>query len=146
MKQTIKPVLILFVIGTLVSAQQVSSRSLFMECDDLDLERLALTPPDFKYPGAGKVESSFGVFPISGNAGPVLFSARADTVETFDIELEEEKGTGFYKELAAFIIVAAMVGYMLVTIIKPDEEEETDTGNGKDIPGPFAGFSVPISR
>lgn len=147
MRHSVKPVLILFIIGTLVSAQQVSSENLFVECDDLGLDGLELADPDFTSSLPRGMDVGINMVSAPGHAGPGFFSACFDTLETFDVELEEEKGSGFYKELAAFIIVAAMVGYMLVTIIKPDEQdEETDPGSGKDIPKAFTGITIPLNR
>ena len=83
-------------------------------------------------------------FSLCAEAG--FSSHGADTLETFDIEIGEEEGKNLYKEIAIFVIVAAMVGYMVIELIKPGDEEEESTSNGKDIPGPFIGISVPITQ
>ncbi len=129
MKLTLKKVLIIVALGTLVSAQQVSSENVFEDKGDLDFDRLLLPSPNFS------------------DSRALCFSAiSSDTVEAFDIEIEEE-GPGLYKEIAVFLIVAAVVGYMVVRIIDPGDEEEE--GNGGKEPPPFnsvIGVSVPLNR
>lgn len=126
MKPVLKPILILFIAGTLVSAQQVSSGEI-VDCGkrELDLEKLVNVGTGFAL-DAGARFSTFGV----------------DTLETFDIELEKKKERNLYKEIAIVVIVAAMVGYMVIRIIDPGGEEEESEPNGKDIP--FS-ISIPIT-
>jgi len=72
-------------------------------------------------------------------------SAGVDTVETFEIEFEDEgEKKGSWKELAAFLIVTGIVAYVVIVMIQPDEEEEKDKlpAGGKGGPVPFAGFSI----
>lgn len=130
MQLTLKKVLIIVAMGTLVSAQQVSSENVFEEKGDLAFDRLLLPSPDFS------------------DGGALHYSALpSDTVEAFDIEIEEE-GPGLYKEIAVFLIVAAVVGYMVVKIINPGDEEEKEENGGKE-PPPFnsvIGVSVPLNR
>jgi hypothetical protein len=131
-----KIALVLMIIGTMTAAQQVAAESKGEEChsifdrdtSNLDLERYA-----------------------SGTEIPIRLSssnslpARADTLETYEIELEDEGKKGInYKAIAAVAITAAFLGYALYLFLDPgdDEEEETD-GGGKPFPG--AAFSIPIS-
>ncbi len=129
MRTAIRGILILFVMGTSVSAQQTSSEEI-IDCGarELPLEHLA---------GAGTA--------LSMDRGEHFFSFSDDTLETFDIELEEDKEGNLYKEIAIAVIVVAMVGYILITLISPGDEEEEPTSNGKDFPRSFVGISVPIS-
>jgi hypothetical protein len=126
MKPVLKPILILFITGTLVSAQQVSSGEI-VDCggSELDLERLVNVGTGLTL-DAGARFSTFGV----------------DTLETFDIELEKKKEKNLYKEIAVVAIIAAMVGYMVIKIIDPGDEEAESEPNGKDIP---FGVSVPLT-
>ena len=124
-----KSIIVLLLIGTFVSAQQVSSEEI-VDCGEheLHLERLVGADTGFSIDTAAR------------------FSADCtDTLETFDIELEEERGGNLYKEIAIFAIVAAMVGYMVITLLDPGDEEKDSAPDGKDIPGPFFGISVPLS-
>lgn len=129
MKPAARSILILFIIGTFVSVQQVSSEEI-IDCAgrELRLEHLA---------GVGTA--------LSMDRAEQFFSYDADTLETFDVELEEEKEGNLYKEIAIAAIVVVMVGYMVITLFNPGEEEEESPSNGKDIPGPFVGISMPIS-
>lgn len=129
MKQIARSALILFCIGTFVSVQQASSE----EIVDIGERELALTR--WADAGAGYAAEAEGRF----------LSAGADTLETFDIELEEENGGNLYKEIAVVAIVTAMVGYMVLTLLDEGDEEEESTSGGKDVPGPFIGLSVPFS-
>ncbi len=126
MKPVLRPILILFITGTLVSAQQASSGEI-VDCGEreLDLEKLVNVGTGFTL-DAGARFSALGV----------------DTLETFDIELEKKKEKNLYKEIAIAVIVAAMVGYMVIKIISPGDEEEEPEPNGKDIP--FC-ISVPLN-
>jgi len=72
-------------------------------------------------------------------------SAGIDTVETFEIEFEEEsERKGSWKELAAFLIVTGIVAYVVIVMMQPDEEEEKDElpAGGKGEPVPFAAFKI----
>jgi len=85
--------------------------------------------------------------PVSGAMS--LRSFAADTVETFDVEIEEEKGPGIGKQLAVFAIITAIVGYAVITLLASDDEPaEPSKPPGKD-PPPFptgAGVSAAITR
>jgi hypothetical protein len=130
MKSIVRTVLILLMVGTLVSAQQVPSETVFeRKCTDLSLYSLAIAPQVY----APERTAEFVSFP-------------SDTVETYDIEIEEDKGKSLYKEIAVFVIVAAMVGYMIITLIGSDEEQAGGSDNGgKPIP-PAASieYSIPF--
>lgn len=130
MKSAWKYILILFLIGTLVSSQQVSSESVFTQKKHLDFDRLVIGPPDF-----------------AGKTNPVVAAAYADTLETFDIEVEDESERNVYKEIAIFLIVGAAVGYVVYLLIKPDEEDSGDTNGGKEPPiTQSVGVSIPLTR
>ncbi len=117
--------LVLFVIGTLVSAHQVSAESVF-------------TPKGFDAVKAGEVgRIASGESPApAALAGPAGFSAfAADTVETFDVEIEEEKGMGMGKQLAIFAVITAVVAYAVISLLGSDDEPvEDSTNTGKEPP------------
>jgi uncharacterized membrane protein YqjE len=112
---------ILLILGMFVSAQQVSSESIFESRGYLTLDELKT---DF-----------------SGAAAYENVPMYADTLEMYDIELEEEE-RNVYKEIAVYVIIAAVVGYLVVTLIKPDEEEAVPE-DGKE-PPVMSGLSVQI--
>jgi hypothetical protein len=130
MRSACKVILVLLIIGTLVSSQQIAAESVFAQKRHVEYERLVLTPPDF-----------------SLETNPHFTALAADTMETFDIEVEEEGDRSLYKEIAVFLIVGAAVGYIVYLLIKPDEEEGEDTNGGKEPPvTPAVGVSIPITR
>lgn len=123
-------IFILLLIGLFVSAQQVSSESVFDERSDLSLRESKLGAPDF------------GSSPLEG-----FTSALADTVEVYDIEISEEKDRNIYKEVAVYVIVVAAVGYFVYTLIKPEDAETMDDAGGKEPPITSSiSFSIPFSR
>ena len=70
----------------------------------------------------------------------------ADTLEMYDIELEEEEERNIYKEIAVYVIVAAAVGYMIFKLIEPEEEEPvSDGGKEPPIAAPIS-VSIPFNR
>ncbi|MBN1885560.1 MAG: hypothetical protein JW876_08565 [Candidatus Krumholzibacteriota bacterium] len=69
-----------------------------------------------------------------------------DTVETYDIELEEDEGPGLTKEIVMFAIIAAVVGYMIVTLIQPDDDETSVDDGGSGKPTPTATLAIPFVR
>ena len=42
------------------------------------------------------------------------------------------------------LIIAAMVGYIVVTLISPGDDEEVPDTGGKDVPTAFRGITVPV--
>lgn len=117
---------ILFLIGMFVSAQQVSSESVFDSEKELRLRDPVLDSPDLSAQDSTTV--------------PV------DTMEVYDLMYDEEDDRSLYKEIAIFAIVAGVVAYMVVTLIQPDDEEVTDEG-GKEPPIiPSISVSVPLNR
>jgi hypothetical protein len=117
---------VLFLIGMFVFAQQVSSESVFDDGRALQIRDPVLDSPDLS------AQDSV--------ATPV------DTMEVYDLMYDEGDGRNLYKEIAVFAIVAAAVGYFVVTLIKPDDEEVTTDG-GKEPPiSPALSVSVPLSR
>jgi hypothetical protein len=129
MKLAFKRILVIVVIGATVSGQQVSSQNVFQEEKDLVHNHLVITSPNF-----------------TDNMEPTFVSFHYDTVEAFEIEVEEDKGPGLYKELAVFLIVGAMVGYIVVQMIKPDDEGgEGSSNGGKNGVVPVEVFSVPFN-
>lgn len=112
-------------------------------CGVLLLAGRAAAESVFDAPNAfGPAPGSFGV--VGGASGFGLAAAFAmpagqDTVETFDVEIEEpEKGMNIYKEIALVAVVSAAVGFAVYQLIKADDEpvEDGDGGSGK--PTPFA--------
>ncbi len=140
-KRCLRTSLILLMTGTFISATQASlagplsgegestSGTCFTEKGMLDLSGLA-------------VESN-ALFPA---AGSISAAAAADTLETYEIELEDEGKKGInYKAIVGLAIAAAFVGYALYVMIVPGEEEEAPVEPpGKEPPAalitiPFGG-------
>lgn len=131
---TAKSVLVLIVIGTLVSAQQVSAESVFTPkgIDAVKVIEADRAVPPLEAPGA----------PAAGAAGFRAFAT--DTVETFDVEIEEEKGPGMWKQLAVFAIITAVVAYAVIELLGSDDEPVEDSGtNGKEPPNPPGAARAP---
>jgi hypothetical protein len=124
-KSIAKSVLILLVIGTLVSAQQASADSVFTPKGFDSIEARA----------AGPLVPAGAPAPLSAPGALSLRSFAADTVETFDVEIEEEKGSGIGKQLAVFAIITAIVGYAVIVLMQSDDEPvEPSKPGGKEIP------------
>lgn len=120
---------VLLIIGIFVFAQQVSSESIFDSKRHFSLHEAKLDPPDFS---AGAAHGNVPMY--------------ADTLEMYDIELEEEEERNIYKEVAVYVIVAAAVGYMIFKLIEP-EKEETVPDDGKEPPIAMpVSVSVPFNR
>ena len=134
-----KSVLVLFVIGTLVSAQQASAESVFTP-KGIDAVRSRTV-------GGGMPVSASGPAPSAGGIG--FRSFPADTVETFDVEIEEETGPGIGKQLAVFAIITAVVGYAVISLMASDDEPATTSKPAGKEPPSFptaARISVAIIR
>ena len=117
---------ILFLIGTFVSVQQVSSESVFDRGSNLPLRDPVLDSPQIS------MQDTTGV--------PV------DTMEVYDLMYDEDDDRNLYKEIAMFAIVIGVVAYMVVSLIQPDDEEVTDDG-GKEPPiTPTLSVPVPFIR
>jgi len=112
-----RTILILIVTGTFISSQQVFSQTVFQEEGMIDLGEIALTNEM-----------------VPERTASLFAAASGDSIEVMEIELEEEKESNIYKEIAVVVIVTAFVGYIVSTVFFPEEEEtEEDTG-GKDFP------------
>ncbi len=135
MKGCSKTLLTVLVMGTFVSGVQAAlaspegspggsvEASCFSSGRLLDLSDLSSSPP----PAVA--------------AGPAL----ADTLETYEIELEDESGKGInYKAIIGVAIAAAFVGYALYVMLVPDEEEETEEPPHKD--PPVVLIRIPLGR
>lgn len=130
MKRFLRTALIMIMTGTFVSATQA-----------------ALAMPG-KTEAEGSGETCFaetGMLDLSGLAGhssAILSStaslstaAARDTLETYEIELEDEGKKGVnYKAIAGFTIAAVLVGYMLYIMLVPEEEETKVEPPGKEPP------------
>lgn len=132
----------MIVSGALVSAQQASAESVFTPKGFDAIEACATgrsLPADFAAPAPGSGPGALGS----------LRSFAADTVETFDVEIEEEKGPGIGRQLAVFAIITAIVGYAVIELMASDDEPaEPSSPGGKD-PNPFSsvpGISIGITR
>ena len=125
-------------IGTLVSAQQVSSESVFNGKDSVDFAGLRVKPLIL----ASTVSFEEGVASLEYRA------LRGDTVETFDVEIEEEKGPGIIKQLVIFAVITAAVGYAVIVLMKSDDTEKKSGPPGKEPPSFARGafISVPFPR
>jgi len=136
-KEFARTILILAMIGTFVSAEQVSGESVFTVKGGPPLEKLVIQPSLFAE--AGQAES-----------GPaaVSFSAfAADTIETFEVEVEEDKGPGVIKQLVIFAVLTAIAGYAVFTLLDSDDETENDKPGGKDPPVFSAAvMRIPLTR
>lgn len=123
-------------IGTLVSAQQVSSESVFNAKDSVDFTGRRVKPLVL----ASTVSFEAGVASLEYRA------LRGDTVETFDVEIEEEKGPGIIKQLVIFAVITAAVGYAVIVLMKSDETEKKREPPGKEPPSATRGalISVPF--
>jgi hypothetical protein len=134
-KTVSKSVLILIVIGTLVSAQQVSAESVFTP---RGIDAAAV-------PAAGNAVAA-GVASSASDQGGLGFRALPeDTVETFEVQIEEEKGPGIGKQLAVFAIITAVVGYAVISLMSSDDEPATSsTTTGKQPPYLPPGAAVPM--
>lgn len=122
-------VCILFLIGMFVFAQQGASETIFHKEGRFSLHDAKLPSPNF-----------------SDAVAHAYIPVYADTVETYDIELEEEKERSLYKEIAIFIIIAAMVGYMVIKLVEPDDEGSVSDG-GKEPPViPILSVSIPFNQ
>lgn len=138
-KATAKGVLVMIIIGTLVSAQQASAESVFTR---KGIEAIEVCAASGDMPAAAAALAS----------GPSALSFRAfssDTVETFDVEIEEEKGPGIGRQLVVFAIITAIVGYAVIALMQSDDEpEEPSKPPGKEIPtfSVAAGVSASITR
>lgn len=119
-------VAVLLLIGLFVSAQQVSSESVFDGGKELSRRDPVLDSPDLS------VRDS-------------VYTA-TDTMEVYDLLYDEDEGRNLYKEIAMFAIIAAFATYIIVTLIEPEEEEVPEEG-GKEFPI-MSGLSVsvPLNR
>jgi hypothetical protein len=109
-----------------VFAQQVSSESVFDAGRILSSRNPALDSP--------------------GLSAQDTVSVPVDTMEVYDLMYDDEDERNLYKEIAVFAIVAAAVGYIIVTLIRPDDEEVT-TDSGKEPPViPSLTVSIPLNR
>ncbi len=130
MKRYFRTALILLMTGTFVSATQAAlarpgskaageaHESCFTETDILDLSGMTLEP--------GSMMQA---------AGSLSSFAAADTLETYEIELEDEGKKGMnYKAIIGYTIAAAFIGYALYIMLVPDEEEEEPELPGKKPP------------
>jgi len=116
-RKALRSMLILFLIGTFVSASQVSSDTVFQGDRDINLQEMLVSPPAFN---GGIVSASYHCAP--------------DTMETIEIELEKEKGKNIYKEIAMVTVISVFAFLVIKTVFfGEDEETETDTGGGKDV-------------
>ena len=131
MKRYLRTALILLVTGTFVSASQSA------------LSRPGNTEDQ------GSEENCFaetGMLDLSGmTVGPSAFPAfaAADTLETYEIELEDEGKKGInYKAIIGLTIAAAFIGYALYIMLVPEKEEEPVNIPGKD--PPIALITIPF--
>lgn len=125
-RRILSNVAILFLVGMFVSVQQVSSESVFEGGRAFPARNPALDAPELS-------EQDTLYVPV-------------DTMEVYDLLYDEEDDRNIYKEIALFAIVAAAVGYFVVTLIRPDDEEVTVEG-GKEPPvNPTFTASIPLGR
>ena len=133
-----RSVLIMAVVGAVVSAQQVSSESVFDSRNSAGLQTHA----------AGS-RSLFPAFPAQEDSVRLgTIPAGADTVEAFDVEFEDDKEPGITKQLVMFAIITAIVGYAVIELLQSDDAEQTSEPPGKDPPVVTSGtlISIPFPR
>jgi hypothetical protein len=122
MRRPLKAVLVLLMTGTFVSATQAS---------------LAGTPAPA---AAGTRKNCFedgGLLDLAEMrlGAPAASMAAADTLETYEVELEDEGKKGVnVKAIIGFTIAAAFIGYALYILLVPEEEEEEEQPAGKEPP------------
>lgn len=138
MKRVTRSILILGIVGTLVSAQQVRAESVFTGRGPGNIEKLTLQP--LVIAGASS--------PASGSCALSFLSLRGDTIEMFDVPIEEEKGPGMVKQLVVFAIITAAVGYAVIVLMQSDSEPEETKTPEKPIPeySRSLGTAMPFSR
>ena len=124
MKRYLRTAMILLVTGTFVSATQAA------------LSRPALAEEE---PAGGTCfDEEPGMLDLSDMAlgtGAPFAVAATDTLETYEIELEDEGKKGFnYKAMVGLVIAAAFIVYALYIMLVPEEEEEPEDLPGKDPP------------
>ena len=130
MRSSLKTALILLMTGTFVSATQAglagpgsqedegSGGTCFAETGMLDLSGLA--------------DDSGVLMPLTCS---LSVASAADTLETYEIELEDEGKKGInYKAIVGYTIAALFVGYILYVMIVPEEEEVIEQPPIKDPP------------
>lgn len=130
MKRYLRTALIFLMTGTFVSATQAA---------------LARSDEPVEEAAAENCFSETGMLDLSGmtlDPGPDMPStmnfaayASADTLETYEIELEDEGDKGInWKAVIGFTIAAAFVGYALYILLVPEEQEEEPEIPGKEPP------------
>jgi len=79
-----------------------------------------------------------------GTFAALSADAGQDTIEAFDVELEEEEqDRSLYKEIAMVAVAAGVVGYVVYLLIDPGgDDAPADDGNGKPIPFAVVPFSL----
>jgi len=138
MKRYLKSALILLMTGTFVSATQAA---------------LARSDGQVKEAAGETCFSDTGILDLSTlaiDSGPDLTAsvslsgyAAADTLQTYEIELEDEGDKGInWKAIIGFTIAAAFVGYALYILLVPEEEEEAPEIPGKE--PPIALITIPF--
>jgi len=131
-------ILIMTVIGAFVCAQQISAESVFTTAERGAVEALAGRP----------IVLINASLPPIGICALSFSGLGADTVETFDVEVDEEEGAGIGKQLAVFAIITAVVAYAVIELMKTDDSEPAkDTGSGKPVPFSRIGapYAVPLT-
>ena len=119
---------ILFLIGAFVSAQQVRAGTVIISEEPIEFEKMLVEAPDFQ-----------------GEEVPAFHTGGSDTLETIDIEVEEDKGTN-YKEIAAYVIIAAAATFVLYTLLKPEGDEAESEDEGKPTPKTRIAVQLPLNR
>jgi hypothetical protein len=135
-----RSLLVMAVIGTLSAAQQVSAQSVF----------------GARGAGTGSLSAApslaFGSSGFHAAGAPALgyASTPGDTVETLDIQVEEDKGPSLWKQLVVFGVITAVVAYSVIALMgSNDETPPEDTGgSGKPTPVrvPGSAIAIPLTR
>ena len=130
MKRYLRTALIFLMTGTFVSATQAA-----LARSDEPVEE---TATENCFAETGMLDFS-GMTLDHGPGMPATMNlsafASADTLETYEIELEDEGDEGInWKAVIGFTVAAAFVGYALYILLVPEEEEEEPEIPGKEPP------------
>lgn len=142
MRKAARSILVLLMIGTFVSARQISSRP-DPEHQEQDAANGRSGSVFFAHEGCvdlSRLAEASGPTPV-----PAMQASFSDTLEMYDIELKPENSGGMNaKTIAALVIAAAFVAYALYLFLDPGGDDVEPDNGGKDVPGPY--LRAPVSR
>jgi hypothetical protein len=156
-RKIMRAIVIIAVAAMLVPAQGVCRESVFTAASESSL-RLGVEAPSYGQVRLGvqqlwdgpiqhdaRLPALAGLRARGGQAVGMRYrGASADTVETFGVEIEEEKGPGLVRELAIVIVVGAAVAYAAYELLKSDENPPASQTPGKEPPSSSSRAAVVI--